>query len=149
MDLSWVAAYTMEPKDFIIPALGITFTLPDKNGFNFINMLNVYKSREQFLNVLSHEMTHAGTVHFDTRRDYLETKAYNVGKGDLMLGEYAVAVDKNPRLWVKIIDFTTTAFGLPLPKRVIQAIPKIKSAYDIWSNNSLEFHGCNKYIKAA
>lgn len=135
MDLSWVAVYVKEKKDFIVPALGITFTFPQYNGFNFVQMLSEYKSREQFVSVLAHEMTHAGTVYFDTKRKFLETKAYSVGKGDMILGEYAVAFNAGTGFLIGIIKkIVENYMFIPLPDKYIKILPKIKSAIEILDN---------------
>ncbi len=135
MDLTWVAAYVKSPKEMMVPALGLTFTLPQYNGLNFIQMRSSYKTREQFMNVLSHEMVHAGTVYLDTRRDYLETKAYSVGKGSLLLGEYVVALNSAPALWMRAIKFVSeNFFYIPFPNNWFRFLPKIRSAVEIMDN---------------
>ncbi len=138
MDLSWIAAYVKNKKEFIVPALGITFTLPQYNGFNFVQMLSEYKSREQFISVLTHEMTHAGTVYLDTKRTFLETKAYAVGKGDLILGEYAVALNTSPPLLISILRWIFSAYLplIPFPDKYFKLYPKIKSGLEILDNIS-------------
>ena len=96
MDLSWVAVSVHNKREFSVPALGLTYTIPQYNGVNWVQMLDSYKSREQYLSVLAHELVHAGTVHLDTKKDYLETKAYHVGRGSKMLGEQVVALNARP-----------------------------------------------------
>lgn len=135
MDLSWVAVYVKDKKDFMVPALGLTFTLPQYNGFNFVQMLSEYKSREQFVSVLAHELTHAGTVYLDTKRKFLETKAYSVGKGDLILGEYVVALNASPRLWMRGVEwFFQSVLFIPLPDKYLKILPKVRSAIEILDN---------------
>ena len=137
MDLSWVAVYVKEKKEMMVPALGLTFTLPQYNGFNFVQMLSEYKSREQFVNVLAHELTHAGTVHSDTKTKYLETKAYSVGKGDLMMGEYVVAVNSNPPLWMLVSSWIINNYIPFLSDHSLKVIPKVKSAITILTNTAV------------
>ena len=130
MDLSWVAGYIKEKSEFPVPALGVTFILPHYNSLGFIMVRSKYKSREKFLEVLSHEMTHAGTVYLDTRRDYLETKAYAVGKGSL-IGEYAVAVNHHPGSLVVAALGITSFFAPWFPVFIFKYLPKVKTALQI------------------
>ncbi len=135
MDLSWVAVYVKDKKEFMVPALGLTFTLPQYNGFTFVQILSEYKSREQFVSVLAHELTHAGTVYLDTKRKFLETKAYAIGKGDLLLGEQVVALNANPPLWIAMIKSAFEMFiPLPFPDKYFKVLPKVRSAVEIWDN---------------
>ena len=130
MDLSWVSAYVKD--DFIIPALGVTFTLPNYNGLGFIQVLPSYKSRDKFLEILSHELVHAGTVYWDSRIDYLETKAYHVGRGSLV-GEYAVAVHQRPHPLLLGLNWGWDILfpWFPLPERSLKHFTKIKTAWQI------------------
>ncbi len=131
MDLAWVAAYVKDKKDFILPALGITFTMPQYNSINFIQMRQKYKTRDFFIEVLSHEMVHAGTVYLDTRRDFLETKAYQVGRGSL-IGEYAVAMNHRPNILIRGAQFVLQSLMLlPIPDYVFKYLPKARMGLQI------------------
>ncbi len=133
MDLTWMAVFIKPQLDY--PALGLTFTLPQYNGFNFVEMLDKYKSREQYISVLAHELTHGGTVHLDTRPDYLETKAYSVGKGDMLLGEHAVSFSANPPLIQKFLTWAIETYSpLPVPEKVLKHFAKVKSFVRVLEN---------------
>lgn len=134
MDLSWVAGSVKKNFDVPVPALGMCFTLPQYNGFNFLQMKNRYDSREQYLKILSHELTHMGTVYLDTLHDFVETKAYTVGSG--RLGEFVVAANKAPSLFLRIGRFIMEKYFLiPVPNLVYHAVPRIFSAVKILENN--------------
>ncbi len=132
MDLSWVTGYVKRPEDLIIPALGLTFTLPQYNGLSFIQMCDRYKSRKFYLEVLSHEMVHAGTVFLDNpqRREFIETKAYAVGRGSFM-GEYAVAVNSRPNILLKAAQMAIQFFLPGVPDSLFKYAPKVKGAIQI------------------
>ncbi len=135
MDLSWVTAYVTDKKKLLVSTLGLTFTLPEYNGFNFIEMLPEYKSREQFISVLSHELTHAGTVYFDSRRSFIETKAYSVGKGDLLLGEYVVSFNATPPLWMTCVKLLFEhVLHIPISDKKFSIVPKALSFLEVLDN---------------
>jgi len=134
MDLTWVPVF-VKPV-LTMPAAGLTFTLPHYNGLSWVEMLDTYKDRNQYLEILAHELTHAGTVYFDTRRDFLETKAYDVGKGS-MLGEYNVAAAKSPSIGSTIFSTIITfgSSGWLNGDRLIKYGVKLKTATEIHVKN--------------
>ena len=152
MDLSWVTAFIGGGRDsgrgsgLLNLAYGVCLTSPKYNGFNFLLMRDNYKSREKFLRVLAHEMTHMGTVHLDTRKDFLETKAYI--SGSAAFGEYTIAVNKRPHIALRAINFLfLTFFRFQLPNYAISAISKIKSTIEIADKKRM-FNGVGRRLTA-
>jgi len=145
MDLSWFPVSVKE--ELMAPALGITFILPHYNGIGFIQMLPSYKSRDKFIEILSHELVHAGTVYLDSsRRDYLETKAYHVGRGTL-LGEYTVATNQQQNIveWVIMNSWGFLFPWLPVPKYLGTIFPKARAALHIAANTGT-FHDVQRKL---
>ncbi len=145
MDLTWVPVF-VKPV-LTMPAAGLTFTLPHYNGLSWVEMLDTYKDRNQYLEILAHELTHAGTVYFDTRRDFLETKAYDVGKGS-MLGEYNVAAAKSPSIGSTIFSTIITfgSSGWLNGDRLIKYGVKLKTATEIHVKNK-QYQAVRKRLK--
>jgi hypothetical protein len=129
MDLSWAAGTTVRNK-WMYGARGLCFTLPTHNYLSFVNMRKEYKSREQYLMCLSHELTHMGTVYIDSSHEFTETKAYFVGSG--RLGEFAVAVNATPPLLMSLARVVLEGMmKISLPDRLFSFIPKVTSAITI------------------
>lgn len=134
MDLSWLSVRARSDDMLkLYGALGVTFTIPSYDHFSFLYVRDKYPTRKQYMDVLAHEMTHAGTVALDIRSDYLETKAYAVGKGSAMLGEYVVAINISPPLWMSAVGFVFDRIPLPTPdfKRLVKYGMKVHSWYNI------------------
>ncbi len=137
MDLTWVNAYSKGSFSIPVPALAVTFTLPQYNGLMFMEVRKKYKSREFYIEVLSHEMTHAGTVYLDTRREFIETKAYAVGKGSL-IGEYAVAANSRPNILLRAVQSIIQTFlFIPVPDQIFAYLPKLKAAAQIYQTTDI------------
>ncbi len=146
MDLSWVAGFIGGDAGILSGAYGVCFTLPKYHGLNFLLMRESYKSREAFMKVLSHEMAHMGTVYLDTRRDFLETKAYAVGSA--AFGEHTIALNQRPNILLKAMKFVMEHYlYIPFPDRVFNSIPKVLSAVRIAENRSL-YGGVEKRLQA-
>jgi hypothetical protein len=140
MDLSWVAAFVDNETLILSGAYGACLTMPKYCGLGYIFMRERYKTREKFLKVLAHEMTHMGTVHLDTRRDLLETKAYTVGSASF--GEYTIALNAQPGLITKGLKFgieTIVGSFIPItiPESLMRIWPKIHSAIEISANRKI------------
>ncbi len=138
MDLSWMAGFVDEHNTtgVLLGAYGVCFTLPKHNGFNFLLMRKKYKSREDYLKVLAHEMTHMGTVYLDTRKDFLETKAYIAGSA--AFGEHTIAINQRPPLTWRIAKGALYAVtGINIPNNLFRILPKIASAASIRNNQKL------------
>jgi len=137
MDLSWVAGFIGDGDTGILAgAYGVCFTLPKYAGLNFLMMRDKYKTREQFIDVLSHEMAHMGTVYLDTKQDFLETKAYAVGSA--AFGEYTIATNKRPNMITRSIRWGLEyILHINLPNSVISMIPKLHSALSIASTRNV------------
>jgi hypothetical protein len=132
MDLSWIAGFIGDDNSGILSgAYGVCFTLPKYGGLNFLLMRDRYKSREAFLKVLSHEMAHMGTVYLDTRRDFLETKAYAAGSA--AFGEYTIALNQRPNLLLRICKALVKNY-FPVSETAFKVLPKILSAVKIAEN---------------
>jgi hypothetical protein len=136
MDLSWIAGFIEDKSPILSMAYGVCFTLPKYNGFNFLLMRGRYKSREMFMKILAHEMTHMGTVYLDTRREFLETKSYAVGSA--AFGEHTVAINKRPNLAFRILKAgIESVFFVSIPEVLVKALPKVQSAISIAGNRRL------------
>jgi len=136
MDLSWVTGYIGEKNGLLSSAYGMCLTLPKYNGFTFLMVREQFKTREKYLAVLAHEMTHMGTVYLDSRRDFLETKAYAVGSA--AFGEHTIAINKQPHLITRAVLFgIETFFRIPIPQTLKQIGPKMLSAVRIAENRGL------------
>lgn len=136
MDLSWVAGFVGDKSGILSGAYGVCFTLPKYNGLSFLLMRERYKSREKFIDILAHEMTHMGTVYLDTKRDFLETKAYSVGSA--AFGEHTIAINQRPNLVHRAIKFGVGAiFRISVPEILFKILPKLQSAVSIAENRKL------------
>ena len=145
MDLSWMTGFVDAKSPILSFAYGVCFTSPKHNGFNFLVMRNQYKSREEYLRVLSHEMTHMGTVYFDDSPELLETKAYTVGTA--AFGEYTIALNQRPHLLQSLLKWglDRLTFGA-IPNPVYKFIPKIYSAITIAERKS-RFEGARRRLQ--
>ncbi len=136
MDLSWTAGFIGDNSGVLSGAYGVCFTLPKYNGFSFLLMRERYKSREKFIDVLAHEMTHMGTVYLDTKRDFLETKSYAVGSA--AFGEYTIAINQRPNVVYRAIKFGVGAiFRISIPEILFKTLPKVQSVVSIAENRKL------------
>jgi len=133
MDLSWINAFSRDDLGILSGAYGVCFTLPKYNGLNFVLMRNHYKSRDKYLDVLAHEMTHMGTVYLDSSRRLLETKAYVSGTASL--GEYTIALNTRPNLVYRIAKYATIGLlHIDIPDGIFNRIPMISSAMGIFEH---------------
>ncbi len=138
MDLSWVAGFIEDESGILSGAYGVCFTLPKYNGLNFLLMREKYKSREKFVNVLAHEMTHMGTVYLDTRRDFLETKSYAVGSA--AFGEHTISINQRPSIIHRALKFgVESIFHVSMPETLFKILPKVQSAISIAGNRRLYY----------
>jgi len=147
MDLSWVAAFVCSKHEFsgvLNVAYGACFTLPKYNGISFVIMRERYKKRKYYIKVLAHELTHVGTVFLDTRKDFVETKAYI--SGSAAIGEYTIALNKRPGIGLRAINFLLRYVSpYKVPDFIITAIPIVKSAIDI-ADHRLTFQKVKKEL---
>lgn len=144
MDLSWIAGFVGDKSGILSGAYGVCFTLPNYNGLSFLLVRERYKSREKFIDVLAHEMTHMGTVYLDTRRDFLETKSYAVGS--TAFGEYTIAINQRPNLVYRAINSVIGAiFLISIPERLFKILPKVQSAVSIAEKRKL-YHGVREKL---
>lgn len=136
MDLSWVAGFIEDESGILSGAYGVCFTLPKYNGLNFLLMRERYKSREKFIDVLAHEMTHMGTVYLDTRRDFLETKSYAVGSA--AFGEHTIAINQRPSIIHRALKAgVESILHVSMPETLFKILPKVQSAVSIAGNRRL------------
>ena len=144
MDLSWISAFTNDDNNFLKGAYGVCVTLPKYYGLSYLSIRGTFKSRENYLKVLSHEMSHFGTVFLDSRRDFLETKAYAAGSA--AFGEHTISINQKPSIIQNIIKYGFEGIlRIQLPKFLFSTIPKVKSAIEIADNKSV-FKECQKNL---